>query len=231
MKKKSSSANPTFNNLPLEKQEAIIHEAVREFAANGYQKASLNTIVKNLGIAKGSLYQYFRNKEALFCFVFEEFTHCVKHTVKDGIGQERSADFFDRVKLVMLAAITFVDRYPDYFQIYLKVLFEHDVPRREELLARVRLFSREYFGPLCEEAREKSVIRRDIPVATLIFLLDAFLDRFLQGYVQPYLDGGLGMAKMSRKELMVKIDEMIEVLRDGFVTERFKGAEGQRDRG
>ncbi|MCD6389831.1 MAG: TetR/AcrR family transcriptional regulator [Desulfobulbaceae bacterium] len=219
MKKKSLSANATFNNLPLEKQEAIIHETVREFAANGYQKASLNTIVKNLGIAKGSLYQYFRNKEAIFYFVFEEFTHRVKQTVKDGTGQERSADFFDRVKQVMLAAITFVDRYPDYFQIYLKVLFEHDVPRREELLGRVRLFSREYFGPLCEEAREKGVIRRDIPVATLIFLLDAFFDRFLQGYVQPYLDGGLGMAKMSRKELTVKIDEMIEVLRGGFVGE------------
>ena len=217
MKKKSLSANVTFNNLPLEKQEAIIHETVREFAANGYQKASLNTIVKNLGIAKGSLYQYFRNKEAIFYFVFEEFTHRVKQTVKDGTGQERSVDFFDRVKQVMLAAITFVDRYPDYFQIYLKVLFEHDVPRREELLGRVRLFSREYFGPLCEEAREKGVIRWDIPVATLIFLLDAFFDRFLQGYVQPYLDGGLGMAKMSRKELTVKIDEMIEVLRGGFV--------------
>ncbi len=231
MKKKSSSANATFNNLPLEKREAIIRETVREFAASGYQKASLNIIVKNLGIAKGSLYQYFRNKEALFCFVFEEFTHLVKQTVKDGIGQERSADFFDRVKQVMLAAITFVDRYPDYFQIYLKVLFEHDVPRREELLARVRLFSREYFGPLCEEAREKGVIRRDIPVATLIFLLDAFLDRFLQGYVQPYLDGGLGMAKMSRKKLTAKIDEMIKVLRDGFVKERDKGSKGQRGKG
>jgi len=227
MKKLFISANPTFNNLPLEKREAIIQELVREFSANGYQKASLNTIVKNLGIAKGSLYQYFRNKEAIFCFVFEEFTRLVKQTVKETIEQGGKGDFFERIKQVMLAALTFVDRYPDYFQIYLKVLFEHDVPHREELLTRVRLFSREYFGPLCEQAREQGLVRRDVAPEMLIFLLDACLDRFLQAYVYSYLDGGLGLEKMSRRKMTVRVDEMINLLRDGFVRERFKASKAK----
>ena len=56
----------TFLTLPEGKQARLLETATEEFAAQGYQKASINRIVEKLGIAKGSIYQYFRNKEHLF---------------------------------------------------------------------------------------------------------------------------------------------------------------------
>lgn len=45
-----------FNSLEAEKQERIINTALKEFARNGYDKASTNEIVKEAGISKGSLF-------------------------------------------------------------------------------------------------------------------------------------------------------------------------------
>jgi len=233
MEKTELSPKTTFSNLPLEKQEKIVAAAVSEFARHGYRKASINTIIRDAGISKGSLYQYFHNKEVLFVYVFERFTRLVKKTVAaqgranavramDGgnataaQGTGHDDDFFSQVGRVLLAGIAFIDRYPDYFQIYLRVLFEQDVPMREKLLAQVRLFSREYFGPLCQAGQQSGAIRRDIPPAMVIFVLDATLDRFLQGYAQGVLHRDLGLARIDREVLPARINMILQVLKEGL---------------
>ncbi|MBI2757049.1 MAG: TetR/AcrR family transcriptional regulator [Chloroflexi bacterium] len=59
----------TFLNLPEEKRETIINAAVEEFAQYGLENASTNRIVKNSGIAKGSFYQYFEDKQDVFMYL------------------------------------------------------------------------------------------------------------------------------------------------------------------
>ncbi len=56
----------TFLNLPDEKQSRILDCAVDEFAEYGFDKASITRIVEASGIAKGSFYQYFEDKEDLY---------------------------------------------------------------------------------------------------------------------------------------------------------------------
>lgn len=58
-----------FSKLDPAKQEQIRKAALREFAREGYERASTNNIVKEAGIAKGTLFYYFRNKQALFDYL------------------------------------------------------------------------------------------------------------------------------------------------------------------
>jgi TetR/AcrR family transcriptional regulator len=206
----------TFLNLPVEKRQRIVREAVREFAEKGYRNASLNAIVSRLGIAKGSLYQYFDNKEGLFLHVFDQFTGLVKSTLADVAAAASRQGFFEQVRSALLAGIRLIDNYPEYYEIYLKLLFEQAVPQREELIAKVRLFSRDYFSPLCEEGRRQGTIRRDLSSEVVVFILDAALDRFLQGYARSYLDGGLNLAGKNRQELDETVSMVVAVLRDGL---------------
>ena len=60
------AALSTFRHLPPDKQERVLDAALAEFADQGYHQASLNRMVAQAGIAKGSLYQYFPNKEGFF---------------------------------------------------------------------------------------------------------------------------------------------------------------------
>ncbi len=206
----------TFRNLPPEKQERIIAVALAEFAASGYRSASLNNVVKRSEIAKGSLYQYFANKEALFLHIFERFTEVVKAVTREAVASVAAADFFAQLEAILFAGIRFIDEHPDYFQIYLRVLFEQEVPQREALVARLRLFPLEYLGPLYAAGQRRGDIRTDVAPATAVFIVDATLERFLQAYARPYLDSGLGLAASDAQQLRMAVTTVIKVLRDGL---------------
>lgn len=55
----------TFENLPETKKKALLDAAMDEFITNGYEKSSINRILSDAGIPKGSFYQYFDGKEDL----------------------------------------------------------------------------------------------------------------------------------------------------------------------
>lgn len=57
---------PTFNHLPMEKQLRVLAVCKLEFEQQPIQQASVASIVKALGIARGSFYQYFDSLEEAF---------------------------------------------------------------------------------------------------------------------------------------------------------------------
>lgn len=65
-------AKKTFLNLPEDRQKTFLDRAFREFTLNSYDDASISTILKDLGMAKGSFYQYFENKRALFDYLTKQ---------------------------------------------------------------------------------------------------------------------------------------------------------------
>ncbi len=90
-------ARKTFENLPDEKRERVLAEATREFADHGYHQASVNRIVGRLGIAKGSLFKYFGNKEKLFEYLFGHAVSQFKKPLKE-IRDTSDSDFFERIE-------------------------------------------------------------------------------------------------------------------------------------
>jgi len=64
-------ARNRFDNLDPKKQEAILQAAGEEFAERGFHGASINRIIKNSGMSKGSVYYYFEDKADLFATTLE----------------------------------------------------------------------------------------------------------------------------------------------------------------
>lgn len=52
----------TFYNLPEEKRQRIIDAIMKEFASYTYENISINRIIKDADIPRGSFYQYFDDK-------------------------------------------------------------------------------------------------------------------------------------------------------------------------
>jgi AcrR family transcriptional regulator len=48
------------------RREAILAAALEEFSAQGFSAARLDDVARRAGVAKGTIYLYFRDKEALF---------------------------------------------------------------------------------------------------------------------------------------------------------------------
>lgn len=64
---------PRFAKLDQNKRANIILVASGEFAARGYEKASLNAIIARCGMSKGAMYYYFSDKDDLYKTVLEDF--------------------------------------------------------------------------------------------------------------------------------------------------------------
>lgn len=63
----------TFYNLPEHKRQRVINAVVDEFANTERDKVSINNIVKNANISRGSFYQYFDDKLDLVEVLIKSF--------------------------------------------------------------------------------------------------------------------------------------------------------------
>lgn len=64
----------TFYRLLPEKRNRILQAAKEEFSQVAFSEASINKIVKNAGISRGSFYMYFHDKYDLLRVLLEDIT-------------------------------------------------------------------------------------------------------------------------------------------------------------
>ena len=80
----------TFYRLPDEKRERIMAAAEREFLENSFEAASINRIIKEAAIPRGSFYQYFEYKKDIFLYIVSthknEAFGFVESFIKDSDG-------------------------------------------------------------------------------------------------------------------------------------------------
>ena len=65
----------TFFRLPPEKQEKLLCAARKEFARVPFAAASINRIIQEADISRGSFYMYFRDKGELFFYLLDLYAH------------------------------------------------------------------------------------------------------------------------------------------------------------
>ncbi|MEW5914372.1 MAG: TetR/AcrR family transcriptional regulator [Thermodesulfobacteriota bacterium] len=206
----------TFQNLSADKQERILDEALSEFADKGYARASVNSLVSRLGIAKGSIFQYFRDKPGLFQHVFDFAVGRVKDHLRRVRDQSRGQDVFVRIQESLLAGLALIEDNPRLFQLYLRIVFEGDVPFRGRLLASIRLFSRDYLLDLLREGVAAGQLRPDLDLELAAFVVDAALERFLMASSVAQLDPGLGLYQADPDQARVLTGRLVDTLRQGL---------------
>lgn len=62
----------TFFHLPKEKQKTLLKAAINEFTQHSFENASINQIIKEASIPRGSFYMYFRDKEDLYFYLLDQ---------------------------------------------------------------------------------------------------------------------------------------------------------------
>lgn len=68
-----------------DKRELIIEAAVEVFAEKGFHSARISDIARKAGVADGTIYLYFKNKEDLLLSIFEEKMDIILKGVHDAI--------------------------------------------------------------------------------------------------------------------------------------------------
>ncbi len=88
---------PRFAKLSREKQERILEAAAKQFAAHGYDNASLNQILAEAGISKGAAYYYFDDKADLYAAALHHYTTLLANEPLAQLGELTAATFWSRL--------------------------------------------------------------------------------------------------------------------------------------
>jgi TetR/AcrR family transcriptional regulator len=107
----------TFLNLPEEKQNKIFDAAVEEFSARRFSEASINQIVKNAGIARGSFYQYFADKEDLYLYMITEIGKQKMNMLGIHDVFQSEADFFENYLKILQDGLAWAQKKPEYTKV------------------------------------------------------------------------------------------------------------------
>ncbi|WAA13347.1 TetR/AcrR family transcriptional regulator [Fervidibacillus halotolerans] len=121
-----------FEKLPREKQLRILNASFKQFAENGFEKASTNEIVKEAGIGKGMLFYYFGSKKELYDYLMnyalDTFMEQFLNTIDDTIY-----DLLDRITHISRLKMKFYMKYPELSKFITSELLRGDMKLSDEL--------------------------------------------------------------------------------------------------
>lgn len=117
----------TFFHLPQEKRHLIENVAIEEFAENSLHSASVNAIVSNASIAKGSFYQYFENLEDLYKHVLNIIKNCKLDLISTLPLPANNLDTFRYLQRLLQIELAFELKYPLLSKVERRHNFENPI--------------------------------------------------------------------------------------------------------
>ncbi len=105
-----------------QRREQILAAAKRVFARNGYRRTSIDHIVDDLGVGKGTAYRYFENKEALFLAVFEDGMQQLRRAIRSKV--DVVSDPGKRIEAAVRTFLGFFDEDRELIEIMMQVRSE-----------------------------------------------------------------------------------------------------------
>ncbi|NLK70059.1 MAG: TetR/AcrR family transcriptional regulator [Clostridiales bacterium] len=99
----------TFLNLPPKKHKKIIAAIKNELARVPFDKVSINKIVQEAGISRGSFYQYFEDKTDMLNYILSDYYTQMLWDIKKSL-RDNNGDIFKMFGDILDFTIQFVDK-------------------------------------------------------------------------------------------------------------------------
>ncbi len=114
----SSLTLPRRQRERLQRRQDIFRAAEAVFATKNYHQASIEEIARAAEYGTGTVYLYFKDKEALYVELFEEKVGALYDHVRRRVGEEE--DPVEALRHLIKARMEFFDQNRSFFQIYMR---------------------------------------------------------------------------------------------------------------
>lgn len=126
----------------FDRKKQLLEAALEEFITADYERASLNTIIKNAGISKGVFYYHFENKESLYLALLEDAVekkwHYIQSRVSENASDLESTDIFGQFMFQARLGVEFANAYPKFNRLSQMFAKEKGNPIYEKAVAQLK---------------------------------------------------------------------------------------------
>lgn len=179
------------------KKRRIIEAAARVFARKGYSGTVMADIAEGAQIGKGTLYEYFRSKEALFFAVFQWYVDKSRAEAKVNLAA-LGTSASERLRLCSRTLLTAWGDLRDIYSLTMEFwAASTSSPHKDRFKQAFRNGYREYRALLAALIREgiaRGEFREDLPVESVAAALVGMWDALL---LQAWFDADFDPASMS----------------------------------
>lgn len=198
----------TFDKIAADKRERLLREAATLFAERGFAGTDIAELASRAGVAKGSIYNYFDDKDELYTFV-----------CRDGLARSRRAvygeldrgwDVYRQLDHIFRAGIEFVRAQPEYVVLYINVASPGMARFAEELSLEVETYTSEHLRRTIREGIEAGVVRRDVDVDMVAFAINSIYITLLESLVSDHYR--IRLQQYLRLETVPTVDSVEEYL-------------------
>ena len=203
----------TFLNLSDAKRKAFLEIALEEFANNDYNTASVSKIVEKAGIAKGSVYQYFEDKQDLFMYLLDFANQEMMGVIQQTPPPDPNADFFETLRWQMAVAVQASLKYPVYSKLARRA-YSSPLPFRDTILEKMKKVREEHFQRLVTQAQASGHLDPRLDPAVVSFMVQGLMNdmgSFLQSKFSKQKGNWIALPEVS-----AVCDQVIEVLKSGL---------------
>ncbi|HEV8564289.1 MAG TPA: TetR/AcrR family transcriptional regulator [Actinomycetota bacterium] len=195
------------------KRDRIIDCAMRRFAEDGYQGARVDDVAKELGIAKGSIFQHFGSKAGLF---FEAYKRAAFAQPRWLDAPEETLDegFFATLLYWLERTEHLVREDWIPYRVLLIGNYGTDLALKKDINR--FLVSEDPYGTLefVESGQKRGEVRDTVDLELVVSMLDWLAERFQDALVTEELDPGLFHRHKDRAERKrARIGQFVEILR------------------
>jgi len=159
----------------LLRQADILRAAEHVFALKGYYEATMQDIAKEAQYATGTVYLYFKDKDALYFSLFEEKFKDLLFILKEETAKAHDAK--SKFEIFVLEKLSFFERNQDFFRIFVSESSKFQVMKAGKYSkSSVIAQHRELVNELIKIGQEQRIIRNDFGCAQIA---DIFTSMFM----------------------------------------------------
>ena len=204
-----------FRNLSAGDQQKVIAAAIEEFSTKDFESASMNQIIQNAGISKGSMYHYFVNKEDLYLYLIELAMAEKKEYLSTALTQMnrpyQNLRFFEILKLQLDSSIAFAYDNPDYFYLGLQIQKMPESPLKQKIWGRMQSEFDAYMDAMIKSALLTGEIDDNYDLDFVKRLIKFVLLNFTEIY-----DDLDSLRKLSLPKLQLEMEQLVNFLQYGL---------------
>jgi len=194
-------------NDKQDKRRRILNAAVKVFAEKGFYNSKVAEIARRAGVADGTIYLYFKNKDEILIHIFEEEMEKITAHMRDVLAAE--SDAIAQLRCFVNTHLSFVRKNPKLAQVFQLELRQSNKFIKEYTGSKLR----EYLnlaGQIIESGQAQGVIRADLTASLVKRALFGALDEIATHWV---------LLKNGRYDLEQSAAEIAEIFIRGMAVQ------------